>query len=977
MTSFSASMLRPRQPTLWPLRLQQGARYAAWLVGIIALVGLVGWVGGLRGLTSFGTDYPPILPSAIACLLAAAVGLEALQGNGGRRQRRRVARGAALVMAVIALLSLLERVGRVSVGMTFTLYHLGYANSAILSAGSSGTYLLLAAALACAAGKDARARNLTRSLAFVIAGIAVLALVGLIFRIVQLSVAVPAMDMAFPAALALLASSFSLVAMRPETRLLQLLEHDSPGATVFRRLLPAALVLPMLVGGAEALGQRHGWIDIAAGEGLATVSMMIVCTALIWWTASKLDDMNIRRSLAESRADTQREWLEVTLAHIGDAVIAANDEGRVGFMNPATEALCGIEPSAAVGRPVSELLELVDERTQAPVECPLQEALARRRPVTAAGEPALRLPDGRLRAVDASAMPILGPGGSLLGGVLVLRDARQHRAREKAMRNAYTELDRRVGERTLALERAAAALRESTALLQTIAASTPELIVAKDRECRIMMINPAALQALGLTREEAMGRREMDIFGKTGETVRCLESDQRVMDTGEPMSVEENRMTAAGTRTFLVTKSPLRDEDGLLLGLVSVATDITERKQAQRELEQLLLAEHRLRGDAERASRAKDEFLAIVSHELRSPLNALKGWSQLLSGTSNPDPILSTRAAQAIKRNVEHQTRLIDDLLDTSRIIIGKLVLERRPVNLVEVVHTALDLSRSSAQAKEISLRFAADGPELMVNGDQGRLQQVVINLLSNGVKFTPPGGRVEIELRQAGERIELAVADNGIGIEEDFLPLVFDRFSQADSSTTRRYSGLGIGLALVRHLVEMHGGTVAVASPGPGLGSVFTVSLPAADPAAGPEVAGEGYAAPDEGLQGIQVLVVDDDPDARDVMQLILARAGAQVRLFASGRDLMAALRERPPMASPAVLLLDIAMPGEDGFAVLAGVRAIKGLPFIPAIAVTALTHLDRGRLAAAGFQGCLGKPVEAAKLVEGIVALVERAFY
>jgi PAS domain S-box-containing protein len=978
---FSLSMAQPRVPGVWPARLQYVARYSAWLVAAIALAGMAGWLGGFPGLTSFGTDFPPILPSSIVSLMAAAAGLSALQGSFGP-WRRQVARAAALVIAAIALLSLAERMDGISLGMDFSLAHLGFPISLTMSVAGSCTFLLLATALAFASSDEPRAGSVTRRAAIVIAGAALLALVGLIFRIIRQDDAVPPMDMAFPTALALLASSISLGAMRPEKRLLQLLEHDSPGATIFRRLLPAALVLPILVGWMEAVGQRYGWFDIAAGEGMATVAMVVVCTALIWWTSSKLDDMNVRRSLAETRADTQREWLEVTLANIGDAVIAANDEGRVGFMNPATESLCGIEPASAVGRPVTELLDLVDERTQSPLACPLQEAFIRRQPVTAEGEPAIRLPDGRLQAVDVCAMPILGGGGSLLGGILVLRDARESRAREKAMRNAYTELDRRVGERTLALERAAAALRESTALLQTIAASTPELIVAKDRDCRIMMINPAALEALGLARERVVGHREIEIFGESEQTRRMLASDQEVMETGKAMSVEETIATSAGTRTFLVTKSPLRAEDGLLLGLVSVATDITERKRAQWELEQLLLAEHKLRGDAERASRAKDEFLAIVSHELRSPLNALKGWSQMLTSAANPDPDLAARAAQAIKRNVEHQTRLIDDLLDTSRIIIGKLVLERRPVNLADVVHAALDLSRASAKAKEIELRFSSDRPEMVVDGDPGRLQQVVINLLSNGIKFTPHGGTVEVGLRQAEGRVQLTVADNGIGIESDFLPYVFDRFSQADSSTTRRYSGLGIGLALVRHLVEMHGGTVRVSSPGPGQGTAFTIDLPATMDTAGsggPKPGGEGRSLPQDGLQGIRILVVDDEADAREVMQFNLVRAGGQVQVFESGRALLALLRSDPAAvaAMPTVLLLDIAMPGEDGFGVLSEVRAIRNLPSIPAIAVTALTHLDRDGLAAAGFQGCLGKPVEPAKLVEGILAVVEKAFY
>lgn len=531
----------------------------------------------------------------------------------------------------------------------------------------------------------------------------------------------------------------------------------------------------------------------------------------------------------------------------------------------------------------------------------------------------------------------------------------------------------RMDEQTDALHRQQEGGRESAALLQIFAASTPELIFAKDRDGRILMANPAVLNALGLRREQVVGRNDIVLFGEADDAARIHESDRRVIETGEPITLEQSRSTASGAQTFLVTRSPLRDELGTVLGVVGVATDITERKRAQRELEQVLITEHRLREQAEQANRAKDEFLAIVSHELRSPLNALKGWSHLLSSTSRPDPILVTRAAQAIRRNVEHQTRLIDDLLDTSRIICGKLVLERHPVNLVEVVHSAIDFSRASAQTKNIDLRFSSDHPVVTADGDQGRLQQVVINLLSNGIKFTPEGGVVDIDLRRIGERIELSVSDTGVGIDADFLPHVFDRFSQADSSTTRRYRGLGVGLALVHHLVELHGGTVRVASPGPESGTTFIVELPATDGVAldAGAVASTGRSHPDEMLCGIQVLVVDDEPDARDVTELILSGAGAQVQTFASGRDLLATLRDRPSLVLPTILLLDIAMPGEDGFSVLANVRAIDGLPFVPAIAVTALTHLDRSQFAAAGFQDCLGKPLEPSRLIDAIVAL------
>lgn len=961
------------EPSLWAVRLRRGARYTAWAIAAIALAGLGGLVAGAPGLASLGADFPPITPSGILVLAATAAALELITRPGQGARWGAVA--AAGFVAIVASLILLEHVSGAPTGVDSVLRPLGYRGLGDVSVSTAWTYLLLSAALGLAALE--KPRNLWRILTFGVAGIALVALVGLTFRLVRVDLAIPSVGMSLPVALGLLLACFSLVARQPSPRVLALLEHDSPGAAIVRRLVPAAIALPLLVGWVQALGQRSGWFDVPSSEGAATVLTIVACTALVLWTSARLDEMHAWRDLAEARAEAHREWLEVTMANIGDAVITANAEGRVGLLNPTAETLAGLQASAAVGQPVSNLVELVDERTGDRLECPMRQALARQCPVIAGGDPALRHPDGSLRPVEASAMPILDRNGRLMGGVMVLRDVSARRAREHSMRQAYAELDRRVGERTQALERATSALRESTALLQTFAASTPELIIAKDREGRITLVNPAALRALGMSREEVIGRSKQDLFGDTEETRRIHESDRQVLETGDDAVVEENLITPNGRRTFLVTKSPLRDEYGQVLGVVGVATDITERKHEQHKVEQLLVAEQRLRGEAERASRAKDEFLATVSHELRSPLNALKGWSHVLSGSHNPDPILVTRAAQAIKRNVEHQTRLIDDLLDTSRIISGKLVIERRPTNLVEVVHAAIDLSRTSALAKKIALRFTSDHPVVTADGDPGRLQQVVINLLSNAIKFTPEGGVVEVGLRRSGERIELAVSDSGVGIETDFLPHVFDRFSQADTSVTRRYRGLGIGLALVRHLVELHGGTVRAASAGSGHGATFTVELPASHgagiyPRPGPA---EGHASPQQPLAGIRVLVLDDEPDARDVVSFTLAQAGAQVQAFETGAELIAALQESVASPLPAVVLLDVAMPGEDGFSVLARLRAADNIPFVPAIAVTALTHLDRNQFTAAGFQDWVGKPVDAGRLIQAILLVVGRS--
>jgi CheY-like chemotaxis protein len=400
--------------------------------------------------------------------------------------------------------------------------------------------------------------------------------------------------------------------------------------------------------------------------------------------------------------------------------------------------------------------------------------------------------------------------------------------------------------------------------------------------------------------------------------------------------------------------------------------DITERKIAELEREQLVAAEQKLRREAERANRAKDEFLAIVSHELRSPLNALRGWGYLLGSAKSPDASLIERATQAIKRNVDQQARLIDDLLDTSRIMSGKLNIERRPLDLVEVVQAAIEVVRASADAKRISIEFESESEAIALEGDAARLNQVAVNLLTNAVKFTPEDGKVKVALYVDRGTARLSVADTGAGIDPEFLPHVFDRFSQADTSSTRRHGGLGIGLALVRNLTELHGGRVRAHSDGPGKGSTFAVELPLPQSAgreAGASITTDSQAV--GRLAGVRICTLDDDPDARDVITLTLSQAGAEVRTVKTGSELVDALERDLPASRPDILLMDLAMPDEDGFTVLARVRALesrKGIASdaaIPAIAVTAFTEMNRARVLERGFVDHVSKPIDPAKLV------------
>jgi signal transduction histidine kinase/CheY-like chemotaxis protein len=390
---------------------------------------------------------------------------------------------------------------------------------------------------------------------------------------------------------------------------------------------------------------------------------------------------------------------------------------------------------------------------------------------------------------------------------------------------------------------------------------------------------------------------------------------------------------------------------------------------------QLLAREQRARAEAEAANRVKDEFLATLSHELRTPLNAVLGWAITLRG-GRLDAATTARALEAIERNARAQSQLIEDLLDISRIVTGKLRLDVRPVEPAAVIEAALDAVRPAAESRSIALETTLEPQREPVYADPDRLQQVVWNLLTNAIKFTPSGGLVEVRLERVGASVEIVVQDTGQGIPADLLPYIFDRFRQADRSSTRSQGGLGIGLALVRHLVELQGGTVTAASDGPGKGSTFRVRLPLL--ARGPETAARrlgrpmSTAAPLGSLSGIRVLVVEDELDTLELFEGILATGGAEVRRATSAAEALAILAAW----RVDVIVSDIEMPHEDGHAFIRRVRALPSEQggATPAVAVTAYGSFDdRVRALAAGFQTHLPKPVEPAELVAIVASLVQ----
>jgi signal transduction histidine kinase/DNA-binding response OmpR family regulator len=412
----------------------------------------------------------------------------------------------------------------------------------------------------------------------------------------------------------------------------------------------------------------------------------------------------------------------------------------------------------------------------------------------------------------------------------------------------------------------------------------------------------------------------------------------------------------------------------------ALQAEIAERKQAEEERAKLLIREQAARADAEQANRTKDEFLATLSHELRTPLSAILGWTHLVR-TGKLDEPQFNRAFETIERNARSQSQLIDDLLDVSRIITGKLQIELRQVDLTPVVEAAFEAVRPAFEAKGIDFQIDADAPPCFVLGDATRLQQVLWNLFSNAVKFTPQGGQVRVEMNRCDPAVEITVRDSGIGIKADFLPYIFDRFRQADGSTTRAHGGLGLGLSIVKHLVQLHQGYVKVESAGPNQGSTFKVTLPlatadriSASTAIEEEQNGNGIVANGAPLlEGLRVLVVDDEADSRELVTAILTRSGGQVKCSESAADALRAIKDW----DPDVLVSDIGMPHEDGYSLIKKLRRLKTKRArqIPAIALTAYaTEEDRSQVLSAGFQIHVAKPIEPNVLVMSIATLVGR---
>jgi PAS domain S-box-containing protein len=521
---------------------------------------------------------------------------------------------------------------------------------------------------------------------------------------------------------------------------------------------------------------------------------------------------------------------------------------------------------------------------------------------------------------------------------------------------------------------------ESRARLASIIGSALDAIITVEADLRITMFNAAAERIFGCPADEAISQ-SIHRFVRDFPITQAAEPDESAPNAeldaarSSPLRYETQGICADGRECPLEVSVVQSDLMGRMFFTIT-ARDISERKQAEREREQLLANERGLRAQAEQASRLKDEFLATISHELRTPLNSMLGWTRLMR-TGNLDASELARAVETVERNAVAQTKLVNDLLDMSRIVSGKFHLSLEPVKLSTIIEAAIEVLRPTAAAKHIHTQTVLDPGIGLILADPTRLQQIVWNLLSNAIKFTPEGGQVEIGLARAGSEAQITVCDTGIGIGADFLPHVFDPFRQADGSISRRQGGLGLGLAIVRHLVELHGGQIEAASPGIGLGSTFTVKLPLQEQRAlNAESALKDAASPDRSpialLAGLRILIVDDQDDARELIEVLLTQYGAEVSAASSAEEALDLFDK----VHFDLLVSDIGMPGKDGYWLIDQVRQrSEHGKLIPAIALTAFASKeDRIHILAAGYQMHVPKPVEPDELATVAASLAGR---
>lgn len=658
----------------------------------------------------------------------------------------------------------------------------------------------------------------------------------------------------------------------------------------------------------------------------------------------------------------QDEYLRMITDSVSVLIAYIDTDERYRFVNAAYESWFCRPRSEIVGRTMQEML--------GPLYPELRPHIAK----ALAGERAcyeVSTPDalGR-RHVLVTYTPDQAEDGTVRGFSSTVMDITERKNAEQVLREREKQLHRRERE------------------FKTLVENSPDIISRIDRQMRHLYVNPAIEKLTGIKASACLGKTKAEL-GLPATVVSAWDAAaSAAFSTGQEQRLDFDHLIDGQMRYFSGRVIPEIDRHGQVESVVGIAYDVSERARMEKERDELLIRERAARIQAETAARARDEFLAIVSHELRAPLNGIQSWAHVLENylkdaTSAP---LAQRALAGIKTGVGQQVRLIEDLLDVTRMMSGKLRLVKQPLALLPLLQAAVENVQAMAAAKSINLTCTYRITSEQIEGDSDRMQQIFWNLLSNAIKFTPPNGHVWLTASHIDHNIHVMVRDDGIGIPAKFLPQLFDRFSQADTSSTRDHSGLGLGLFLVRHLAELHGGSIRAESEGEDRGTTFTVQFPLRvrndkyNATATLEDSG-AVAGPLPSLNGARILLIDDQAEARESLTVLLTAAGADVFAAESALQALAWLPTIAGNALPHVLICDIAMPGEDGYAALRKLRSWKldgehaPLQRLPALALTAFAQReDRIRALAAGFQMHMTKPVAPEELIVVIDAMVVR---
>ncbi|MCC5607445.1 PAS domain-containing protein [Nostoc sp. CHAB 5834] len=649
-------------------------------------------------------------------------------------------------------------------------------------------------------------------------------------------------------------------------------------------------------------------------------------------------DITERKESAEALRESEERFRQ--LAENIDAVFWIKEvpENRVSYVSPAYKRLWGLNPEELYQGQQAWIDRIHPEDRESTDRAFHEKAIAGKFDQ----EYRIILPDGSLRWVRDRCFPLRDETGEIYRFAGIAEDISDRKQVEEA-------------------------LRQSEERYRCLAELIPQLVWTANPEGALLDVNQRWLEFTGLTLEQAQTIGWKEVVHPEDVIILAQQWSKAVQQRTSYQAEGRMRQADGVYRWHLHQAIPQKDQQGQIVKWFGSATDIEAQKQLEAERDRLFQLEQAARAEAERANRIKDEFLAVLSHELRSPLNPILGWTKLLQ-TRKFNETRTAEALATIERNAKLQTQLIDDLLDVAKILRGKLSIQATPVNLASVIESAIDTVSTAAVAKSIILHPVL--PNIgQVSGDSNRLQQIVWNLLSNAIKFTPKGGQVEIRLKQVDDQAQIIVSDTGKGINPNFLPYIFESFRQEDVSITRKYGGLGLGLAIVRQLVEAHGGIIAADSPGVGFGATFTVQLPLLNVELEIKQTDELLQQKLE-LTGIRVLTVDDDPDARELLTVLLTEYGATVLTVSSAAEVLANLES----FQPDVLVSDIGMPEVDGYSLIQQIRTLtpeKG-GHIRAIALTAYARVDDyQRSISSGYQRHVTKPLDPQELVQAVVAL------